>query len=439
MAIALRGTPTTGSATNGGNFTINMPAGVVQNDVVYVFVVGTAEANLGTSSAGWTQLTGAARDHSTATLRTNVFRKVMGASPDASIAITGVTGAANSNSGIAVAFSGVKTATPEDVTPVTADGTGNNPNPPAIVPVTNNAMILVFGGDSSGTGDATVTAPSNYTARGAVSAADNNDATAHGASRLLSGGAGASEDPATWTNWTATSWITWTIAIRDANENPPVTGTLAATDAVDTASMAGDVIVQGALAATDAADTASFAGDVFVQGSLSVTEGSVDIASFAGDVIVQGALAVSEAAPDTASLAGDVIVQGALSATDAVDSAAFEGTVTGGAPPEIFGTLAAVEGGLDIASFAGDVLISGSFALSEAVDVASFLGTALPPRELVRPDRPVSDEEILNWIRLQSASGSEAAVWRSKVRKYNRGMFFVSRSRYEKLQNDNFL
>ena len=88
-----------------------------------------------------------------------------------------------------------------------------------------------------------------------------------------------------------------------------ITGTLAATDAADTAAMDGLIAHVGALAATDSADTAAFAGLIAHVGTLSATDGAD---SFAGDGTV-----TSNAATIT----------GTLAATDAPDTAAFVGTV----------------------------------------------------------------------------------------------------------------
>lgn len=57
---------------------------------------------------------------------------------------------------------------------------------------------------------------------------------------------------------------------------PPATGTMAVTEAADTAALAGDVLVEGDLAATEAADTAALAGEVLVEGQLAATE-SADV------------------------------------------------------------------------------------------------------------------------------------------------------------------
>ena len=222
MAVAIAGTLATGSINNGQNFNINMPAGIAAGNLVVVFVCGTAEANLGTSSSDWTTL--GPWDSSNSTCRINLFWKIMPASPDASIAITGVGGATNSNCGIAVGFSGHDATTPIDTTPATTlNGSGNNPTPPAYTPLTNNSMMLIFVGDVSGTGDAAVTmptTPSTFTAMGAVTVADNNDATAIGGRLLLSGQRDTLQTIGAFGSWTATVWNAITLGIRASGELP---------------------------------------------------------------------------------------------------------------------------------------------------------------------------------------------------------------------------
>lgn len=77
-----------------------------------------------------------------------------------------------------------------------------------------------------------------------------------------------------------------------------------------------------------------------ITGTLAASEAG-DTAAIVGLVIVQGALAASEAG-DTAAISGRVIVQGALAASEAGDTFAAVGTVPGGA---ITGTMAASEAG----------------------------------------------------------------------------------------------
>lgn len=59
-------------------------------------------------------------------------------------------------------------------------------------------------------------------------------------------------------------------------------------------------------------DTASFAGDVIVQGSFSPQEGGVDSATFAGLVKVQGSFSIQEPSVDTSLFEGQVVTPGSV-------------------------------------------------------------------------------------------------------------------------------
>lgn len=145
-----------------------------------------------------------------------------------------------------------------------------------------------------------------------------------------------------------------------------VAGSLATTEGADTASFAGTLSDQGALATTEGADAAAFAGSVSDQGALSTTE-ATDTSAFAGSVSDKGALAVTEAA-DAAAFAGTVADQGILAATEAADTAALNGNIV------FSGTLSATEAP-DTASFTGGGVVTGTLATTEASDSAAFAGT----------------------------------------------------------------
>lgn len=355
-----------------------------------------------------------------------VSRKFMGATPDTSVAIP----ASNATTaGVAYAiyvFRGVDTTTPMDATPVVTGATNTGKaNPPAITPVTAGAWIVVFGGAAVAAG-AVFTNPGDLSTetnhfRSATITTTTNDANI--GVGIKTDWTSGSFDPTVFGGSTTTntgSWSAVTLALRPILD--PVTGSLASTETgSDTASIAGDVIVQGPLAATEGgadtasmsgtvtdpastgslaatetgADTASLAGDVFVSGSLAAIEVGGDTASIAGDIFIQGALSVSEVGADTASLAGDVIVQGALAATETgADTASFGGdtvvqgsfaaTETGsdtasfqgaGASPAVAGSMTATETGADTASVSGKVIVSGAItAINSQADTAAMSG-----------------------------------------------------------------
>lgn len=146
------------------------------------------------------------------------------------------------------------------------------------------------------------------------------------------------------------------------------TGTLAASEGADTASLAGDVLIEGTLALSEANDTASMAGDVLIDGALAASEANDTLAA-TGIVVVRGTLALSEA-NDTAALTGNVPIDGALAASEGADVAAFSGASV------IAGTLAASETN-DTAALTGVVLIQGTFAATEANDTIAMSGASV--------------------------------------------------------------
>lgn len=129
-----------------------------------------------------------------------------------------------------------------------------------------------------------------------------------------------------------------------------VSGTLAATDAQDAASVSGSASApsaSGALSASDAQDIASFAGALIFSGSLSATD-SPDVATFAGTAYAPG-------------------VSGTMAAADSADSAVFAGALS------FVGALAAVEP-QDSAVATGAFGPSGSLATADLQDSAAFSG-----------------------------------------------------------------
>ena len=153
-----------------------------------------------------------------------------------------------------------------------------------------------------------------------------------------------------------------------------VSGTLAATDAQDAASVSGAASApsaSGALSASDAQDIASFTGALIFSGSLSATD-SPDAATFAGTAYapgVSGTFAATDSA-DAAAFAGTAYapgVSGTLAATDGADSAAFTGALS------FVGALAAVEV-QDSSTVAGAFGPSGSLAATDQKDSATFAG-----------------------------------------------------------------
>jgi len=152
--------------------------------------------------------------------------------------------------------------------------------------------------------------------------------------------------------------------------SPEFTGTNPAGQSIlGTTAFAADTSITGTLAATEAQDTASFAGSLIASGSLAATE-AADVAAFAGSLIASGTLSATET-QDTALFAGQLVAGGTLEATEPQDTAAFAGEVTEGSG--ISGTLAVTEE-QDVAAFAGALSFTGTLAATEAQDAATFAG-----------------------------------------------------------------
>jgi hypothetical protein len=217
MAIAFRGSAS-GTVINGGTVSIDLTAitGLAQDDVVCIYTISSAGTLADPS--GWTPIQSDTSVNATA-YQAGAWYKVMTASPDTSVSFWDTGGTGDSGTALAFAFSGVDTSTPMDTTATEAEGSNlpGGAGCPAIVPASDDCMIVVFMGASNL--DATPGTLSNYTQPTTFHATSNDtsDTSSSGAYRLLSGGAGASEDPGAWTTWGgAGDTYGVTIALRPA-------------------------------------------------------------------------------------------------------------------------------------------------------------------------------------------------------------------------------
>ena len=209
MAISLVGSGVEIAALNGGNATLTLPVGMAADDVVYVFA-SWSSAILGggtTSSSGWTQV-GSTVD--SGTLRTTVWRKTMGGTPDTTFVLVGTTVTSDVCAAVGYALRGVDLTTPEDAAPTTASGSSTNPDAPSITTVTAGAYGIDFA--ASEVVDGSIVAPTGWGSQVDISANDDQNLTVGGAS-LLHTTAGA-KDPASWTTWSTGVWVAWSLAVR---------------------------------------------------------------------------------------------------------------------------------------------------------------------------------------------------------------------------------
>lgn len=155
--IALRGTSS--AISSSASVTVNRPTGVVSGDILIANIGGYCDGCTQTSasSSGWTVIAGTNIERGRATL----LYKIAGASEPANYAFAVTTGSTRTAAAI-VAFSGVNTTTPFDVTPPTAWTTATNTtinNLPSITTVNAGAAVLAFGAS----GRITSTTNANFT------------------------------------------------------------------------------------------------------------------------------------------------------------------------------------------------------------------------------------------------------------------------------------
>jgi len=159
----------------------------------------------------------------------------------------------------------------------------------------------------------------------------------------------------------AASDVADTASLAGTISAPSATGTLAASDAPDAGAFAGALTFTGSLAATEAQDAATFSGTAFapgVSGTLAAAD-SADSAVFAGALSFVAALAAVEP-QDSAVVTGAFGPSGSLAAADLQDSAAFSGVCASG----VDGLLVAVDQP-DSAVFSG---VADNGGLSIVVD-----------------------------------------------------------------------
>lgn len=265
---------------SGGN---TMP---VANDWVYVAVensstIDRTQAQL--TPSGYTAVHTDNYQNDTSDSNFQVSRKLMGATPDTSVAIP-ASNAITDGLGYAIyVFRGVDTTTPEDVTTVVFGGINSGiANASPITPVTAGAWIAAFAGAAVASG-AVFTNPvgmsttTNHFRSATTGVGLTNDANIGGA--LYTAWTSAIYDPAAFGGSTSTntgSWSAVTIALRPilANVTVALTGQSIA-GALGTLLVAASLVLSGRGAATSQgsiapqnAQTLSGQGLVGSQGSV---------------------------------------------------------------------------------------------------------------------------------------------------------------------------
>jgi hypothetical protein len=237
MAISFVGSQPTVAAQNGGNVTLtfsnlrdaaNVQPTLLQNDVVFAVFgfANTADFAFPTIT-GWTLLGEVYANGSTNDTNLGVYYKRMGASPDASVTITGPGGAANASIGTAFALRGVSQSAVIDVYVAgthNASGTGTGAiNPAAITPSASGSWIFVCGAlanpiGANLTNGGDLSATTNHFRTG--TSPDTNDISI-GVGLKIDWASGAF-DPAAWsgggTRAAGDSWAAMTFSVK---EEPP--------------------------------------------------------------------------------------------------------------------------------------------------------------------------------------------------------------------------
>jgi len=216
MAISIiSGGALTGGINNGNAVTLTFPGGVQQDDVVYV--CSGIDGTVSPSTSGYTQIAAVTSGGH----RVGVWRKIMGATPDASVTISGTGQPQDAHAVVALILRGVETTQPEDVAATTDSGSSTNPDNPAITTTFSTTLILAFA--SSRVNDTAITAPSGYNNQTDIAVSDTNPSTTAVATKELS--PAGTEDPASWTDWASGTWGAITVAVRPSGYvSVPVVG-----------------------------------------------------------------------------------------------------------------------------------------------------------------------------------------------------------------------
>ena len=185
MAISFVGSAE-GSAQNGGDVTLDLTtiSGLAQNDLVIVAYsiadTGDVDHNMAMVTAGYTEVADLWADDTDQT-NLGVYYKFMGASPDASAVVDGLGGANAAVTAACMAFRGVDTTTPMDVSATTATGINTmDPDPPSIstfTEATSWTVIAVGSGYAGGGTTDTYTFPAGYTTNAVDVSQDDPTAT----------------------------------------------------------------------------------------------------------------------------------------------------------------------------------------------------------------------------------------------------------------------
>jgi len=222
MAISFVGAAEN-SDVNGADVTLTLPSMLADDLVIVANGIGDnsgTDQNLVMITTGYTEVADLFSNDNRDT-NFGVFWKKMGATPDTTAQVEGFGNSAQGVAAVAMAFRGVDTTTPMDVTPTTATGIDTfNPNPPSIDHNNPSGVwtVIAVGSAHTATPFAYTTIPTGYDTNWTdIGADDDSNATA---------GIGYRTDPGDPENPGALvhsgsdaaghSWAACTIALRPA-------------------------------------------------------------------------------------------------------------------------------------------------------------------------------------------------------------------------------
>lgn len=237
ISVVGRTTQSFGSSTSGS---ITLPSGLQEGDLVIVAV--GSDGSLPNQPSGWVNLNNTANG----TEYARTVYKVMGATPDTSVSISGLSTA---SAAIAIGIRGFDSTTLFDATATVATGSTGMPNAPSITTVNNNSLVIALGFLDDDNVQSSVTAPSGYSNLSVIQSSTAGQTVMLATKSVSSFGV---EDPAQFGGTGDDEWVALTIAIR------PSLGWTTATDGADilASSITAGKIAVGAIGADQIAANA---------------------------------------------------------------------------------------------------------------------------------------------------------------------------------------
>jgi hypothetical protein len=298
-----------GSSTSGS---ITLPTSL-QNDLVIVAI--GSDGSLANVPSGWTSINGTT--NGTEFART--IYKVMGAVPDTSVAITGISTASVA---IAVSLRGSDTSAIFDATAVVTTGTTGMPNCGSITTVNNNALAIAIGYLDDDNVQSSVTAPAGYSNLVAIQSSTAGQTVMLATKNVSTYGL---EDAAAFGGTGTDEWVGVKLAIRPA---------LAWTAAVPTVDLTGQIT--NTQISDNSISTPKLQANAITAEKISsnaITTDKLDANSITAAKIAAGAIGADQIAANAISadkIAADAVTADKILVADLSAISANLGTLTAG-------------------------------------------------------------------------------------------------------------